>query len=372
MNVLFTSNVSQMGGGETSLLLVIKQLKNKCNVYFVCDKDGTFPDLLRDEGIPVYIINFTNKKKLLYNIRILRKLLIKNNISVIHNNEWSTSILFGYICRFTRRKIKNYWTCHGQWYSFSCFKRFISDALIDGIFCVSQNVKKNLVRYGFKKDKCLLNYLGINVNSISKNDFSLKNELGLKKDDFIIGTVARFDPVKGQRKAVKAIIKLLSEYKSLHYVIVGGCWLNNPKNKSYLDSVKNIINENNLNDRIHLLGERRNVSEIMDDFNILLVPSDSESLGMVVLEALIKNIPVISTPCEGPQEILNNNRNFICDSNDSEGIYLKLNPLLRDINIYNNLKKETYLMNKRVVSMFNVQRTANNYLKKFEADYGDK
>ena len=82
----------------------------------------------------------------------------------------------------------------------------------------------------------------------------------------------------------------------------------------------------NIYKRIHFLGWVDNPYKYIKHSNILVCTSQTESFGNVIVEAMICGIPVISTRCGGPEEIINNDVDgFLVDIGDIEDLVEKIN-----------------------------------------------
>ena len=121
MNILFTSDLAGMGGGETSLLNLSLALKDQHKIFILCAMYGKLTDKFFAENIPTFVINYRCKSLLLLNMIKIRTIVRDNKIDVIHSNDPLTSVIMHYAVYGTT--VKTYWTCHGQWYDFSEIKK---------------------------------------------------------------------------------------------------------------------------------------------------------------------------------------------------------------------------------------------------------
>jgi len=319
MNILFTSDLSGMGGGETSLLNICSVLKETNNIFALCAQRGTLVDLLEQMGIKTFVFDYRNKKRLPLTLLKIRRIVKENKIECIHNNDPLTSVITWFSVFGLRRD--NYWTCHGQWYDFGVIKKYLIKKANKHIFCVSTKVKENLSRMGMLQTS--VTYLGIPLekysNSIALNSFRKAN--GFDYNEIIIGAIGRFQPIKGQLKLIKAFEKVNKKIERTRLVLVGGCIYNNAEERAYYNKCLDFVSENNLSEKVIFLGERKNIPEILKSFDVLVIPSDNESFGMVAIEAMAAGIPVLSTPNDGVSEILEYKPELIAKTNDVDGLY---------------------------------------------------
>lgn len=61
---------------------------------------------------------------------------------------------------------------------------------------------------------------------------------------------------------------------------------------------------------------RENVKRIFDEAHVAVLSSDQETFGIVLVEAMFRGIPVISTICGGPEEIVTPITGLLCPKGD--------------------------------------------------------
>jgi L-malate glycosyltransferase len=71
----------------------------------------------------------------------------------------------------------------------------------------------------------------------------------------------------------------------------------------------NRIKELGLSDRVHYLGKQNNIAEIIAMSDLLLLPSEKESFGLVALEAMAGGVPTIGSNAGGIPEVVRHGEN---------------------------------------------------------------
>ena len=89
-------------------------------------------------------------------------------------------------------------------------------------------------------------------------------------------------------------------------------------NGTCVAEVKELIQTLNLQSKVTLKGFVKNPWEEIKSCKALLLASDFESFGMVLVEAISRGIPVISTACGGPQTIINADNGWLVPTGDVE------------------------------------------------------
>ena len=354
MKVLFFSELSGLGGGETSLLNSLIELKRRnVEVYLMCQDDGKLSKIAKQNNIKVFILPFRKKSKIILNSFKIKKIVKDNNIKILHANDITTAALLKLIF-FYNKKIKIFSTCNIQFDIVKGIKKFLLKK-INCNFCVSTSVLKNLKNQ--KINNSVLNYLGTLPNNDKKID--IRKEIGVPENSILIGTVARFQKIKGQLKAIKALNKILKNNDKCYYLLIGDCIFKNDSDIKYKNEVIKYIRENNLEKKVFLLGERKNIKQIMNSIDLLIIPSDNESFGMVAIEAIESNLNVISTPCDGTLEIFENKEEFFSKNITNESLEEKI------IEYFENKTTKEKISNeiKKLKGKYLISNTVDCYLK---------
>jgi glycosyltransferase involved in cell wall biosynthesis len=117
----------------------------------------------------------------------------------------------------------------------------------------------------------------------------LRSELGLSSDTFLIGLVARFDPLKDHATFLKAASLFHVCRPEVHFVLAGrDVTLGNPM-------LARRIEQGKLSGAVHLLGERRDVPRLTAGLDLATSCSVSEGFPNAVGEAMASAVPCVVT-----------------------------------------------------------------------------
>lgn len=198
----------------------------------------------------------------------------------------------------------------------------------DEVICVSQTVKEGIEKkYNVKNAKVLYN--PINREKILK----LSNE---KIDDinhsnkFKLISVGRLSKEKGYDRLLRVVKKLVNEQIGCELLIIGS-------GKEY-DKLNSYIKNNNLEYNIKIVGYKENPYKYVKSSDLFVCSSLSEGYSLVIAESLVLGIPVVSTKCSGPIEILRNGENGLLVENSEEGLYKGLKEIINSDELYMNYK----------------------------------
>ena len=163
---------------------------------------------------------------------------------------------------------------------------------------ISKAIKIHWVKKGVKGDKVSIIYNGINYSDITISDDAAKHNKMLKM--VIVGGVV---PTKGQHLVVEAISKLPSSIQNnLSVDIIG--W----GDLQYIDEVKRLIKEGGLDNNIRLLGARRDVHQVLGNYQIGLMCSFSEGFGRTTAEYMHACLGVIASDSGANPELITDHK----------------------------------------------------------------
>jgi glycosyltransferase involved in cell wall biosynthesis len=132
--------------------------------------------------------------------------------------------------------------------------------------------------------------------SDAENPSTGRMRLGLPAGSPVIGFIGRLWPQKRVQDLIWAAdILRLSGWKA-HYLIVG----DGPRRAS----LERFARDLDIVDQVHFLGERADITEILQGIDLLVLPSAYEGLPNVVLEAMVAGKPVVACRVPGVDEVV--------------------------------------------------------------------
>ena len=130
-----------------------------------------------------------------------------------------------------------------------------------------------------------------------------RQEFGFSDDSIVIGFVGRFSPGKGHEEFLAAADMLRKKRENLHFLIVGEASFGE---QQYEHRVKSMSHSLGLDNVVRFVGFRKDIPEVMASFDVFAFPSHAESFGIVLIEAMAMERPVVSTNCDGVLDIVVN------------------------------------------------------------------
>ena len=256
----------------------------------------------------------------------LEDLIKKEDIDIIHGHylfpAGAAAVEVG-----NKHNIKTYVTAHGsdmfELYKSKPFmrptiKKVLKNA--DGIFAVSKALRQEIIATGVSgiAEKTKLSWNSVDITKFSlKDDDSFKKEFGLfdKPIVLFVGNLIK-------RKNVGALLEAKKIAKSDYYLVIVG---DGPLSKK----LRKKVEDENISDVI-FTGSRTDVENIIPNCDFLVLPSFSESFGLVLIEALACGKPVIGSDVGGISEIINDDVGLLVNPNDISLISNSIDRLVDD------------------------------------------
>lgn len=136
-----------------------------------------------------------------------------------------------------------------------------------------------------------------------------------KEREYLVGYVGRLSEEKGVLNFVNAIPEIMKKRDDLEFLIGGDGQLR--------DEIEKYVNKENLNDKIKLLGwiPHDKLTDYLNELKLLILPSYTEGLPNIMLEAMACGTPVLATPVGAIPEIIKDGETgFIMENNSPECI----------------------------------------------------
>jgi len=314
--VAFITEQVDLGGGETSLLYLMKYMDGLGHDTFLFCPPGKFAEAAQKHGINVRLARFRDAHLRLgifptislVDLTGLTRSLKSIRVDLIHA-ESPLGVLYGGLASFLLGK-PCVATCHGYWPIHShAFRQYIR-IFIRSVFPVSVTVAEGVkAALGDSGKRISVIPLGVD-DSITENlpaRIGARERLDLPQDRALVMQVARFQDIKGQMNLLRAYKELLKKGKRVSLVYVGEeAKMVGEESRAYMDEVVKRAENVDKGGDIRFLKNRDDVHLLMRAADIIVVPSEYETFGMALIEAMAVGTPVVATDCGGPSEIIEN------------------------------------------------------------------
>ncbi len=256
-------------------------------------------------GVKCIPLEFSSRLDLVAAARLMR-FIRRENIALVHCHLFTASLLGAGVARMAGVGAVLE-TCHGPevWRTGKGLRgRFWMDRqvgrLVDMYIAVSHAAARHLIATkGVPKSKVRVIHNGRDLDRFAPADAQRRSAtraaLGLG-DEPVCLTLARLDDQKGHRHLIDALAILAPRWPKLVTLLVGEGPLE-PALRAQCAAL-------GLGERVRFLGYRRDVPELLEAADLVVLPSLYEGLPLVAIEALAAGRPMVATEVDGTPEVV--------------------------------------------------------------------
>jgi L-malate glycosyltransferase len=303
-SIAYVVNALNPGGTERLVVDMSRAFAREFNLQVIClDEPGAWGQALRAEGIAVHCVwrqpgvDLTMPNK-------LARLFRAAGTRLVHAHQ-CTPWFYAALSRLRYPTPRLLLEEHGRFYPEVRNRKraFVNRALIRPLthrfVAVSEDVRQRLETYeGLDAAQIRVIYNGVApppaIDRAARA--ALRERLGFAADDFVVGTVGRFDSIKNLPMLLKSIAESARHHPGIRGLLVG----DGPE----MPRVRALIAELALEERILLTGYRDDARALAQCMDLFVLASFSEGTSMALLEAMSAGVPVAVTAVGGNPEIV--------------------------------------------------------------------
>lgn len=296
---------------------------------------------LRELGVNIHDIPILRSmfkiNDILKSLILTKRLYNNNNYQFVHCH----SPIGGVVSRlaaitYRKRGLKVIYTAHGfhffkgaplkNWILFYPIEKICSNWT--DVLITINNEDFNIANDKFKANNVIyVPGIGVHVDEIQNQKIdidSMRKELGLKSDDYVIMSIGQISIRKNQKVIIETI-SLINNPK-VKYVIVGFGELE--------EELQNLANKLNVIDRVIFTGYRQDAKALLHCADLFAFPSLQEGLPASLMEAMSVGLPVVCSDIRGNNDLIENDiGGYLCNSNDYKSFAKKIDYLLNNKDI---------------------------------------
>ncbi len=378
LHIVFIITGLSTGGAEMILYIFLSRIdRNRfCPTVITLIDGGRFVERVKDLDIPIYSLGMQPGRPSISALLRLTKLLNEIKPDLIQGWMYHSNLAAQLANFLAKRKVPVLWSVHHSVESLRAEKAALAatiklTALLSGkiekiIFCSERGriqhlalgyCSNNAITIGHSFD--LSKYKPAS-ESASQSQPNLRQSLNLAESSILIGSIARYHPMKDHANFLNAAAKIVTEHPDVHFILIG----------PGVDNQNSILSEQiqklGIGAQTHLLGERQDIPVLMASLDIFTSSSAyGESFPTVLGEAMSCEIPCVATNV-GDSDLIVGDTGIIVPTRDSEALaeaWQKL--MLLGIKGRQDLGKKA---RERIKQSFDLD-APNSFVKKYEDIY---
>jgi glycosyltransferase involved in cell wall biosynthesis len=297
------------GGMKNHVISLIRHANRDIFEPMAACPPGEMAEELAALGISVFTIPLAGElspARDLQAIKSIKGLLNKNCIQILHAHS-SKAALVGRVAARLAGTPAVFFTAHNSIFydhwpawkkgAMAWAERFLAGHTTK-IIAVSGVLRKELLeRERIDPGRVITIYNGIDPVPYldSQSRAEVRQSLGLAPEAKVVGAVARLAPQKGVAYFVRAAA-ILARDRGISFLMVGDGPLR--------DELEAEAHKLGISDRIVFAGHRRDVGKILSCLDMLVLPSVTEGLPLIILEAMAAARPVVAAAVGGVPEVV--------------------------------------------------------------------
>ena len=300
IKVAHISTGLETGGAEVQLLRLLTDIdKSKFEMIVISlHKETYLADRIRELGLPVYSLQL---KKNPLNVRKAYSILKEFNPDIIHGTMYEGGVVGTLFNKFLPKKPPVIWTVHEplEHYDKEPIRKRLQlrtwgliSKLPACMMYVSNLNKEQHVAWGFNNEKSIVIPNGVDTSKCFPNrpaGLNVRHSLGILDDAFVIGKIARFHRQKNHIGFMHSASLLAKTHPHVHFMLVG---TNVDEDNEELVSLRK---ELGLEGKVHMLGNREDIPDVVNAFDLATLTSFGEAFPLTLGEAMVSGIPCVAT-----------------------------------------------------------------------------
>ena len=304
-----TNNISYASSVECLILMLTERIdKSKFNISIVSLTEPervseTFLESAKILTSQTHLIPWKMSKPFATSILKLISLIKRYEIDILHTHEVRTNFVGLIAARLTGIKVVasiHGWVMNTVPFSWKLYQHFDRRVIrrFDHIIVGSKFLRNEIIKMGLSSQKVTTIHNAIDTTSLdlSASSLNFKKKYNLNSTDTLIGTVGRISREKGHKYLLEAAKIVIQDHPDVKFLIVG-----EGKIRIELERYAKTLG---IFENVIFTGYYENLSEVLAAIDLFVIPSLTESLPLVVLEAMAAGKPVISTNVGGIPEII--------------------------------------------------------------------
>ncbi len=372
--VVFVITGLNTGGAEMMLYKFLSRInRDKFSPTVIAMLEGgIFVERIQALNIPVYSLGMQegipNPKAILK----LRQLLKQIQPDIIQGWMYHANLIALLTNILSQRKVPVFWSIHHSVESLKAEKTTLAVTIkltallsqqVEQVVFSAEKGKNQHLRLGYCSDNAIAisdNFDISKYKPTSEPQFDLREFLNLPESSILVGSIARYHPMKDHANLIQAAALIVNENPEIHFILVGPNV--DEKNPVLTEQIEQL----GITQRVHLLGERQDIPVLMTSLDIFTTSSAyGESFPNVLGEAMSCQIPCVSTNV-GDSETIVGDTGVVVPPRDSQALaeaWRQLILLGKD-----GRKELGQKARKRIETYFDLDGT-NSFVKKYESLY---
>jgi len=293
MRIIHSEAATSFGGQEHRVFKEMVAMRERGHhLEAICQPDAELTERLREVGFVVHTLFMDGTINIVRGVFAIKKILLAGQFDVLNTHSRQDTLIAAPAGRLAKVPLivrtRHLASLVGSLLTYTWLPHRVTT--------VSHHVRRQLLGRGVPSDHVEAIYTPVVLTPRLAHS-SLRDELKLSADAILVGCVAVLRPNKGHLELINAMLPLLRTRPKLHLVVAGG-------GSPVFEQLQAHITHSGLGERVHLLGTRRDVPNVLAGLDIFCLATRQEAMGTAFIEAAASGLPVIGTDVGGVGEMM--------------------------------------------------------------------
>ena len=345
-------------------LLSTKNLKHFDHVVVSLKDEGTMAEYIKELGVPVFCLRMSPGRPTPKGGWRLIKLIRNLKPDIIQGWMYEGNFAAFLVWIMVSRKSKLLWSIHSSlhelkktdWLTRNLIRWESKLSFFPAFIHFSSRISKEQhEKFGFSSKRSLYIPNGVDCDQFKPDvnaHFKLCSSLNIDSNAFLIGRIARFHAAKDYPSLILAAEKILCRFPYVHFVLSGRQVV---QSNSHLVIM---IQDTGFEEKFHLLGDRRDIPEIMAGLDVHVSSSRTEAFPLVIGETMACCVPNVVTDVGDCREIVGKTGRVV-PPQDHEALAKGLEFFIKMDSVERSIRGKA--ARERIVSQFSLTSIAKEY-----------
>lgn len=365
------------GGAETVLHRLVTAPMQSTQHYVVSmGTEGIFGPRLLQAGVPVYTLNMRSAAGMVKGLWRMHRLLRELNPDVVQTWMYHADLIGGIVARLSGIKAVSWGirnsgadlhksSVSARVLSWLCAR---SSALVPAVIvsCAEDALRRHQ-QWGYRADRMLVIPNGYDLSSWQADAqvrARVRQQWGIADETPVIGSVARWNPLKDHRNLVQAFADSVKSFPELRCVLIGlGMDDANPE-------LIQLLEQHGVRGKVILLGRRDDVPQLMNGLDVHVLSSRAEGFPNVVSEAMATGVLNVVTNV-GDAAMIVDDTAWVAPARNPQELSQGINAAVAVLGTQEHHSRVQRARD-RVARLFSLEAMVNNYYvvwRRLAADY---
>ena len=332
LRIIHSEAATSFGGQEHRVFKEMVAMRERGHhLEAICQPDAELTERLREAGFVVHTLYMDGTVNIVRGIFQLKKILQVGRFDVLNTHSRQDTLIAASAARLAKVPLivrtRHLASPVGSLLTYTWLPHRVTT--------VSHYVRRQFLARGVSAEHVQAIYTPVVLTPRLAHS-TLRDELKLSADAILVGCVAVLRPNKGHLELINAMLPLLRTRPALHLVLAGA-------GSPVFEQLQEHITHAGLVERIHLLGTRRDVPNVLAGLDIFCLATRQEAMGTAFLEAAASGLPVIGTDVGGVSEMMRpGETGLLVPLDDSQALQNALVQLIDSAELRNKMGQAGY------------------------------